>query len=86
MTAFSKSTTRLLLTGILGLYCLGYCVARLSIFTGVEYYPEGKGAPRQSYVTKRNLEPGQGWEYKLFWPAIKLEESLSNGIHNLRRR
>lgn len=86
MTVFSQSTTRLLLSGLVGIYLLGYGVARLTVFHTVEHYPEGKGGPRQDYVTKPDLEPGQGWEYQLFWPAIKLEETVSHSINAISRR
>lgn len=86
MTVFSQSPIRPLLGGIVGLYILGYGVARLTVFHTVEHYPEGKGGPRQDYVTKPDLDPGQGWEYQLFWPAIKLEETVSHRINALARR
>lgn len=69
---------------LLGLYLLGYAYARLFIFHSVERYlgAEGKDYPRQDYITKREQPAGEGWEYQLFLPVIKLEESIVNYFHN----
>ncbi len=75
---------RLLLAGLLGAYVLGYGIARLSIFHAVERYggAEGKGAPRQDVITRRDRPPGDGWEYGLFLPAIRVEEAIVEFLHN----
>ncbi|MGP1385283.1 MAG: hypothetical protein ACTS2F_17095 [Thainema sp.] len=73
------------LIGLLEAYIIGYCAARLTVFHTVENYPEGKGGPRQDYIAKRDQEPGQGWEYQLFSPLIKLEETVINYTHSLNR-
>jgi hypothetical protein len=44
---------------------------------------EGKGDPRQDYITKKDRSAGEGWEYQLFLPAIKAEEGIINYFHNL---
>jgi hypothetical protein len=44
---------------------------------------EGKGDPRQDYITKKDHSAGEGWEYQLFLPAIKAEEGIINYFHNL---
>ncbi|MEA5420200.1 hypothetical protein VB712_13295 [Spirulina sp. CCNP1310] len=74
----------LILLSLLGLYFLGYVYARLFVFHAVERYlgAEGKAYPRQDYITKRDQPAGEGWEYQLFLPAIKLEESIVNYFHN----
>lgn len=76
----------LLILGLLSVYFLGYFVARLTVFHTVEYYAgvEGKGPPRQDYIAKRGEAAGEGWEYQLFMPAIKVEEGIVNFFHNLR--
>ncbi len=73
-----------LLAGLLGAYVLGYGVARVSIFHAVERYDgaEGKGAPRQDVITRRDGPPGDGWEYGLFLPAIRVEEAILGFLHN----
>jgi hypothetical protein len=76
-----------LLPTLLGIFCFylfGYAYARVFIFHSVESYAgaEGKGKPRQDYITKKELSPGEGWEYQLFLPAIKAEESIINYFHN----
>jgi hypothetical protein len=65
-------------------YLLGYTYARAFIFHAVESYAgaEGKGKPRQDYITKKELSPEEGWEYQFFLPAIKVEESIINYFHN----
>ncbi|KAF0654241.1 hypothetical protein L107_04430 [Cyanobium sp. Copco_Reservoir_LC18] len=75
---------RPLLAGLLGAYVLGYGVARLTLFHAVERYggAEGKGAPRQDFITLRDRSPGDGWEYALFLPAIRLEEAVLASIRN----
>ncbi|MBW4532127.1 MAG: hypothetical protein KME02_15695 [Aphanothece saxicola GSE-SYN-MK-01-06B] len=75
---------RPLLAGLLGAYVLGYGVARVSIFHAVERYggAEGKGAPRQDFITRRDRPPGDGWEYWLFLPAISVEEAIVGAIDN----
>lgn len=75
---------RPLLAGLLGAYVLGYGVARVSIFHAVERYggPEGKGPPRQDFITRRDRPPGDSWEYWLFLPAIRVEEAILGFLHN----
>ena len=82
MTSFKTSNTYLALLGVLGAYFAGYCVARSSVFQAVENYPQGKGEPRQDYIAKIDQPPGQGWEYRLFLPAIKIEEAIINYGNN----
>jgi hypothetical protein len=75
---------RPLLAGLLGAYALSYGVARLSLFHAVERYggADGKGAPRQDFITRRDRPPGDGWEYWLFLPAIRVEEAIVAFLHN----
>ncbi len=44
---------------------------------------EGKGGPRQDYIAKKDQPAGEGWEYQLFLPVIKAEESIVNYFKNL---
>lgn len=76
MSQFSKLPA--VLVGTLTLYLLGYAYARAVVFHAVERYSgaEGKGPPRQDVIAKKDRPAGEGWEYALFLPAIKLEESL----------
>ncbi len=71
-----KHNVYLTLFGVFGAYIIGYGIARIRVFHAVEYYPEGKGGPCQDYIAKKDKQPGQGWEYQLFLPAIKIEEAL----------
>lgn len=73
------------LLGILCLYSVGYACARIAVFHAVENYTgaEGKGGARQDYIAKKDRSAGEGWEYQLFLPAIKVEESIVNYFHNL---
>ena len=68
-------------------YLIGYAFARVFIFHSVESYTgaEGKGGQRQDYIAKKDRPAGEGWEYWLFVPAIKAEESLLNYFYNLQR-
>lgn len=75
----------LALLGVWGLYVSGYAYARLAVFHTVEHYPDGKGGARQDYIAKRDQPAGAGWEYQVFLPAIKLEETLVNARHRLVR-
>lgn len=74
-----------ILFSLLCVYFLGYACARSVIFHAVEHYTgkEGKGPPRQDYIAKKDRPAGEGWEYQLFLPAIKIEESIVNYFHNL---
>lgn len=76
MTPLKKLPAVLL--SALALYLLGYAYARAVVFHAVERYggAEGKGPPRQDFIAKKDRPAGEGWEYTLFLPAIKLEESL----------
>ena len=73
------------LVGVLCLYLLGYAIARVSLFQAVEHYAgaEGKGKPRQDYIAKKDNPAGEGWEYQLFVPVIKVEQEIVNFFHNL---
>jgi hypothetical protein len=73
------------LFGVLSLYLLGYAYARAFVFQTVEHYAgaEGKSKPRQDYIAKKDRPVGEGWEYQLFVPAIKVEEGIINYFHNL---
>jgi hypothetical protein len=66
------------LLGAFALYLLAYAYARALVFHAVERYAgaEGKGSPRQDVIAKKDRSAGEGWEYALFLPAIKFEESL----------
>ncbi|MFH7244017.1 MAG: hypothetical protein ACHWZW_14340 [Spirulina sp.] len=70
--------------GLLGAYLLGYVYARVFVFHAVERYSgaDGKGGPRQDYITKRERPAGEGWEYQLFLPTIKAEEEITNYLYN----
>ncbi len=70
---------RPLLAGLVGAYVLGYGMARVSIFHVVDRYggAEGKGAPRQDFITRRDRPPGDGWV-----PAIRVEEAIVGAIHH----
>jgi hypothetical protein len=48
------------------------------IFHSLERYGglEGKGSPRHDFITRRDRPPGDGWEYRLSLPAIKVEEAI----------
>lgn len=82
--SINASKLRLLLAGGLCLYLLSYAAARLIIFQTVEHYAgsEGKSKPRQDYITKVDRPPGDGWEYLIFLPVIKMEEGIVNFYHN----
>jgi hypothetical protein len=49
-----------ILLGGLCVYLLGYVYSRVFIFHAVERYggAEGKGDPRQDYITKKDRSPG----------------------------
>jgi hypothetical protein len=70
---------------LLGTYIISYGIARMTIFQTRENYPNGKAGLRQDFIVKKNHSPGQGWEYQIFLPAIKLEETIINYRHNFNR-
>lgn len=80
-----KNKLLAVLFGMLCLYLLGYAYARIFVFHAVERYAgvEGKGGPRQDYIAKKDQPAGEGWEYQLFLPVIKAEESIVNYFKNL---
>lgn len=80
-----KSKLLPILLSILGIYLLSYAYARLFVFQSVESYAgaEGKSYPRQDYIAKKDRPAGEGWEYQLFLPVIKLEEGIVKYFHNL---
>ncbi|MEB3311165.1 MAG: hypothetical protein VKJ02_13125 [Snowella sp.] len=84
MLKLGKLPTTLL--GLFFLYLLSYMAARVTIFHAVENYTgiEGKSKPRQDYITKRDHPTGEGWEYRIFFPAIQAEERIINFFHNLQ--
>jgi hypothetical protein len=73
---------------MLCVYLLVYVYTRIFIFHRVEGYTgaEGKGYPRQDYITRKDRPAGEGWEYQLFLPALKIEEGIVNYFHNLSVR
>lgn len=73
------------LLGVVCVYLLGYAYSRVFVFHAVEHYAgvEGKGNPRQDYIAKKDRPAGEGWEYWLFLPAIKVEEGIVHYVHNL---
>ncbi|MBD2344386.1 hypothetical protein [Anabaena subtropica] len=82
------SNVRILVAGLLGIYITGYGLARIYSLQMVEHYPtkfdpEYQGKVRQDYIAKRDSQPGEGWEYQLFLPAIKTEEAIINIINIL---
>jgi hypothetical protein len=83
--SFKKAVPYLVIGELLSAYLIGYVFARAQVFHAVEHYPEGKGGPRKDYIAKKEQEPGEGWEYQFFLPAIKVEETLTNFRHNFRR-
>ena len=80
-----KNKSLPVLFGVLCIYLLSYACARIFVFQAVERYAgaEGKGAPRQDYIAKKDQPAGEGWEYQLFLPVIKAEESIVNYFNNL---
>lgn len=68
----------------LGAYLLSYAYARVFVFHAVEQYTgtEGKGGTRKDYIAKRDRPAGEGWEYQVFLPTIKVEEGITNYLHN----
>ncbi|NJM99103.1 MAG: hypothetical protein HC800_19910 [Phormidesmis sp. RL_2_1] len=76
MTSYRTDKTSRIILAIFMAYMLAYAYARSEVFHAVERYIGGKGGFRQDYITKKDQAPGEGWEYKLFFPAIKLEETI----------
>lgn len=74
----------LTLIGAIFAYALGYAVARTTIFQIVERYTgaEGKGGSRADYIAKRDRPQGEGWEYQVFLPMIKVEEGIVYFFNN----
>lgn len=85
MKFFKLRQPYLSLLVVLEIYVIGYAIARSEVFHTVENYPEGKDGSRQDYIAKKDQRPGEGWEYKLFLPAIKVEETVVNYIYSLQR-
>ncbi|NJL91400.1 MAG: hypothetical protein HC916_17650 [Coleofasciculaceae cyanobacterium SM2_1_6] len=84
-TKNKKGKMYLFLAGVLATYTMAYGIFRFEVFHAVENYPDGKGGFRQDYIAKKDQQPYQGWEYYLFFPAIKTEEFLSYVWYNSGR-
>lgn len=84
---FKISQLSRLLIGVLCLYGVGYGVARTIVFQSVERYTgaEGKGGSRADYIAKRDRPQGEGWEYQVFLPMIKVEEGITYFFNNRDR-
>ena len=79
-----KNKLLAVLFSMLCLYLFGYAYARIFVFHAVESYAgEEKGGPRPDYIAKKDQPAGEGWEYQLFLPVIKAEESIVNYFNNL---
>jgi hypothetical protein len=79
-----ESRLFLVLFILLGLYLFSYGFARATIFQTIENYAGGgKVGARQDFITKRDSSPKEGWEYWLFFPVIRVEESITNFFYNL---
>lgn len=76
MTSYRTDKGSYVFLSVLALYGLAYYVARSEVLHAVEHYAGGKGSLRQDYIAKKNHAPGEGWEYKVFFPAIKVEENV----------
>ena len=73
MTSYrTDKTSRVILSAIVA-YTLGYGVARTTTLRLVGPYETGTD---QSYITKTGEAPGAGWAYKVFLPAVKIEEAV----------
>ncbi|MBD2665704.1 hypothetical protein B6N60_04493 [Richelia sinica FACHB-800] len=82
MLNIQKNKNTAFFLGIVIAYITAYGIARSTVFHTVENYPQGKGNSRQDFITQKEHQPGEGWEYQVFLPAIKIEEAIIMYIHN----
>lgn len=65
MTSYKTDKGSYVFLSVLALYGIAYFVARSKVLR-----------LRQDYIAKKSHAPGEGWEYKVFFPAIKVEEGV----------
>ncbi|MEL6161370.1 MAG: hypothetical protein AAFQ40_14805 [Cyanobacteria bacterium J06623_5] len=80
MTTYRTDKTSRVLLSLFVAYTAAYGFVRNRTLRAVGSYESGQ---QRLYITKDKHTPGEGWEYKIFWPAIKLEETVRNLKHDL---
>ena len=78
MTSYRTDKTSRIVLALFVVYVSAYGFARSKVFRLVGSYESGKS---DQYIIKKGFAPGEGWEYKAFLPAIKLEETVRNLSH-----
>lgn len=73
MTSYRTDKTSRVILAIVVAYALGYGVARQKALHLVSARATDS---QQSYIVKAGTTSAEGWEYTLFWPAVKLEETV----------
>ncbi|MEL7334064.1 MAG: hypothetical protein AAFN12_17590 [Cyanobacteria bacterium J06560_2] len=71
MTTYKTDKTSRIILSIIVAYTAGYGIARAKTLQLASRYERGTN---QQFITPKNGAPGDSWAYKVFFPAIKLEE------------
>ncbi|MEL6468782.1 MAG: hypothetical protein AAFQ74_03570 [Cyanobacteria bacterium J06623_4] len=79
MTTYRTDKTSRVILSLFVAYAAAYGFARNKTLRAVGSIESGQ---QRLYIIKDDHTPGEGWEYKLFWPAIKLEETVRNLKHD----
>ena len=75
MTTYRTDKTSRIVLAIFIAYIVGYVLVRnktLRLLSEVEV------GDNPQYIVKTDTMTAGGWEYTVFWPAVKLEEQIRN--------
>lgn len=73
MTSYRTDKTSRIVLAIFVAYALGYGVARSKTLRLVTARETNSDKP---YIVNADTTSASGWEYNVFWPAVKLEETV----------
>ena len=73
MTSYRTDKTSRVVLAIFAAYALGYGVVRHKVLSLVSSRETGGSRP---YIVETGTTSASGWAYTIFWPAVKLEETV----------
>ncbi|MEL6554245.1 MAG: hypothetical protein AAFQ63_12390 [Cyanobacteria bacterium J06621_11] len=75
MTTYRTDKTSRVVLAIFVAYMVGYAIARSQT---LRLLSEQEVGDKPQYIVKTDTMTAGGWEYNVFWPAVKLEEQVRN--------
>lgn len=72
MTSYRTDKTSRVVLALFIAYVVGYGVARTQVLRMLSTRETGS---ETQYIVNTGTTSASGWEYNVFWPAIKLEET-----------